>query len=122
VPIVDKRRTKTTLLMDNDQVMIMGGLRSKETRITKSKVPLLGDLPLLGFLFSADDVQKLNSELLVFISPHIRDDIPMTDSQKARLKQTRALPPVEINTTPRLEFKLMQSASDAVNNTIQPKK
>jgi type II secretory pathway component GspD/PulD (secretin) len=122
VPIVDKRRAKTTLLMDNDQVLVMGGLRKKETRITKNKIPLLGDLPLLGFLFSSDDVQVVHSELLVFISPHIRDGVPLTDYQKGRLQQSQNLPAVEIDTTKRLEHQLMQSASDTVNNTIQPKK
>jgi type II secretory pathway component GspD/PulD (secretin) len=122
VPIVDKRRTKTTLLMDDNQVLIMGGLRQKETRITKNKIPLLGDLPLLGFLFSSDNVQELNSELLVFISPHIRDEVALTDYQKTRMKQVKDLPAVEIDATQRLEFELMKSASDAVSNTIQPKK
>jgi type II secretory pathway component GspD/PulD (secretin) len=122
VPIVDKRRAQTTLLMDDNQVLVMGGLRKKETRITKNKIPLLGDLPLLGFLFSADNSQEIHSELLVFISPHIRDSVPLTDYQKARIQQVKDLPTVEIDTIRRLEFELMQSASDAVNNTIQPKK
>lgn len=120
VPIVDTRRAKTTLLMDDDQVLVMGGLRKKETRITKNKVPLLGDLPLLGFLFSSDDIQEMHSELLVFISPHIRDQIPLTDYQKGRLQQSRDLPAVEIDTKPRLEHQIMQSAAEAVNNAIQP--
>jgi type II secretory pathway component GspD/PulD (secretin) len=122
VPIVDKRRTKTTLLMDDNQVLIMGGLRQKETRITKNKIPLLGDLPLLGFLFSADNVQQLHSELLVFISPHIRDKAALTDYQKTRMQQVNDLPAVEIDATQRLEFELMRSAADAVSNTIQPQK
>jgi type II secretory pathway component GspD/PulD (secretin) len=122
VPIVDKRRTKTTLLMNNDQVLIMGGLRQKETRTTKNKIPLLGNLPLLGFLFSADNTQVIHSELLVFIAPHIRDEVPLTEYQKSRIQQVKELPAVEIDTTKRLEFELMESASDAIDNAILPKK
>jgi hypothetical protein len=67
-------------------------------------------------------VQELNSELLVFISPHIRDEVALTDNQKTRIQQVKDLPAVQIDTTQRPEFQLMKSASDAVSNTIQPKK
>ena len=52
VPVIDKREATTTLLMDDGQVVVMGGLRQQNTQITKDQVPLLGDLPLIGFIFS----------------------------------------------------------------------
>ncbi|MCK5173669.1 MAG: type II secretion system protein GspD, partial [Planctomycetes bacterium] len=48
VPIVDRRRVSTKLLMEDGQVVVIGGLRSKEVRINRDKVPLFGDLPLVG--------------------------------------------------------------------------
>ena len=71
VPIIDTRRAKTTLLMEDGQVVVIGGLRSKTRRTNIDKVPVLGDLPLIGFLFSNDNIELENSELLVFLSPHI---------------------------------------------------
>ncbi|MHC4792490.1 MAG: type II secretion system protein GspD, partial [Planctomycetota bacterium] len=92
VPVVDRRNTKTTLLMADGQVLVMGGLRQKETTLTQSKVPLLGDLPLVGFLFSNDKTVVKNSELLVFISPHIYGDGPLGDEQMERFNELRNVP------------------------------
>ena len=71
VPIIDTRKAKTTLLMEDGQIMVMGGLRKKETTINKKQIPLLGDIPLIGFLFSQNEKKINNSELLVMLSPHI---------------------------------------------------
>jgi len=73
VPVVDSRSAKTTLLMNDGEVLVLGGLRKKEVRISEDKVPLLGDIPLVGALFSYDKTEVKNSELLVFISPHIKN-------------------------------------------------
>jgi type II secretory pathway component GspD/PulD (secretin) len=71
VPIIDKREASTTLLMDDGQIVVMGGLRRQDTQIIKYQVPLLGDLPLIGFIFSNNRKVTENSELLVLLSPHI---------------------------------------------------
>lgn len=92
VPIVEKRNAKTKLLMDDGQVLVMGGLRTKEATLTKSKVPLLGDLPLVGFLFSNDKTVVKNSELLVFISPHIYGDGPLDDEKMEKFNELRNVP------------------------------
>ncbi|GAG75215.1 unnamed protein product, partial [marine sediment metagenome] len=79
VPIVDKRRAGTTLLMEDGQVVVMGGLRRKETRLTKNKVPLFGDLPVIGFLFANNKEEVNHSELVVLISPHIYKGEPVPE-------------------------------------------
>jgi type II secretory pathway component GspD/PulD (secretin) len=71
VPIINKREASTTLLMDDGQIVVMGGLRRQDTQIIKYQVPLLGDLPLIGFIFSNNRKVTENSELLVLLSPHI---------------------------------------------------
>ena len=71
VPIINKRQASTTLLMDDGQIVVMGGLRRQDTQIIKYQVPLLGDLPLIGFIFSNNRKVTENSELLVLLSPHI---------------------------------------------------
>ena len=92
VPNVDKRSAKTTLLMEDDEVVIMGGLKRKETTITKKKVPLLGDLPLVGFFFTSNKTRIKNTELLVFISPHIYKGEPISDEAMAKFKEIKDRP------------------------------
>ena len=102
VPIIDERMVSTTLLLEDSQVVVMGGLRRKETTITQDKVPLFGDLPLIGFLFSNDKTVVKDSELLVFLSPHIyTDKFAPNARQMQRFNELRDAPPIEINTEDR---------------------
>ena len=71
VPVIDTRQNTTSLLLNDGQVVIMGGLRRREKTLQVTKVPLLGDLPLLGNLFRTKHNILLNSELVVLLSPHI---------------------------------------------------
>jgi len=92
VPIIDKRQAETTLLMEDGQVIVMGGMRKKETRHSRDQIPLLGDLPLIGILFATDNMVVRHSELLVFISPHIYKGQPVTDEQFERFNEIRNKP------------------------------
>ncbi len=71
VPIIDTRRAKSNLLLRDGEVVIMGGLRRKEKSALREQVPILGELPIIGLLFGRDKEVIINSELVVFISPHI---------------------------------------------------
>ncbi len=95
VPVVNTRSAMTTLLMEHDQVVVVGGLKKKETRISNDKVPLLGDLPLVGFLFSDDKTVIKNSELLIFISPHISIDGTPSEEEMKRYNELRDAPMLE---------------------------
>jgi len=71
VPIVDTRRAKSDLLLKNGQVVILGGLRRQEKTKEVKQVPIIGDIPLLGLLFKRTDIVMKNSELVIFLSPHV---------------------------------------------------
>ena len=73
-PIIETRRTNTTLRVQDGQTIIMSGLRKSEPSVVESKVPLLGDIPLIGLLFRKVDTDVVESELGVFITPHIYTD------------------------------------------------
>ena len=105
-PVVDTRSAESTLLLEDGQVVVMGGLRRKETRTQKEQVPLLGDIPVLGFFFSSNNVEVHNSELLVFISPHIYRDEPLTDEQLSRYNKLRGKPLLSLpdDTDPAIEL------------------
>jgi type IV pilus assembly protein PilQ len=55
-------------------------------------VPLLGDLPLIGFLFANNKEEIQHSELVVFISPHIYKGEPLPEEQMAKFKELREKP------------------------------
>ena len=92
VPKVDTRSAKTTLLMEDGQIVIMGGLRKKEKQITRNQVPLLGDLPLIGFLFASNKEVTKNSELIVMISPHIQNGNGLNDKEMKKFNELKNMP------------------------------
>jgi type IV pilus assembly protein PilQ len=94
VPIIDTRKAKTTLLLQDGQVVIMGGLRKKETTNQVSQIPIIGDLPLVGMLFRNTQKTVKNSELLVFMSPHIYKGEPVSEEQRERFDILRNKPPL----------------------------
>ena len=70
----NKRSIKTTVLVANDDMLVLGGLIDEDVQITQSKVPVLGSIPVLGRLFRFDKTKKLKRTLMVFIHPTIIDD------------------------------------------------
>jgi type II secretory pathway component GspD/PulD (secretin) len=100
VPVIDKREATTTLLMDDGQVVVMGGLRRQDTQITKDQVPLLGDLPLIGFIFANNHKVVQNTELLVLLSPHINENEPVPAEAMARFKEFKNRPVLSLPAEP----------------------
>ncbi len=70
-PTTTKRSTKTTVVVKDNQTVVIGGLMEEREEETVNKVPLLGDIPLLGWLFKNKTVEKRKTNLLVFLTPHI---------------------------------------------------
>jgi len=69
-----KRTANTTVVVQDQQTVVIGGLMSDEYTTTRTKVPVLGDLPLLGALFRTSDVQKRKKNLLLVLTPHVIRD------------------------------------------------
>lgn len=67
------KRVETTAMVENGGTMIVGGIYVEENRTGADKVPLLGDLPLVGNLFKHQIKRKNRRELLIFITPRIVD-------------------------------------------------
>lgn len=91
IPIIDTRKAKSNLLLRDAEVVIMGGLRRKETTKSREQVPILGDIPLIGLLFGRDAIHTINSELIVFISPHIYKGQPPPPEKMEKLDYARNL-------------------------------
>ena len=83
-----KREITTTVMAMDGQTVVLGGLMEDTVTHDKSKVPLLGDIPLIGFLFKSQTSSVTKNNLLVFITPHvIRDPSDFAEVNKAKIEQ-----------------------------------
>jgi len=71
LPQLTTRQSTTEVNVREGQTLVLGGLRQQEMGNTVTKVPFLGDLPVLGFLFKHEEEVVKNSVLTIFITPHI---------------------------------------------------
>ena len=90
--IFDRRETTTKVSVKNGQTIVLSGiLRDEESEITR-KVPFLGDIPLLGALFTSRDKETTRTELLAFITPTVvndpsENDTNFNESERQRLEE-----------------------------------
>jgi general secretion pathway protein D len=96
-PTLDERRIKSTVSVDSGESVALGGLISNSVTKTRSAIPLLGEIPVLGALFRNDDNTTLRTELLVLIEPRIingADDArAATDELERRMQDIAPIPP-----------------------------
>ena len=72
--ITNKREIETTVLVDNNQIIVLGGLIDEDVQEVVSKVPILGSIPLLGKLFQSSSTTTSKKNLMVFLKPTILID------------------------------------------------
>jgi len=70
-PAIDTKQVSTEVLVENGGTVVIGGIYTQEERSTTNKVPVLGDLPYVGFLFKNNTKTDDRRELLIFITPRI---------------------------------------------------
>ncbi len=68
---VTQRKANTTVVVRDGDSVVIGGLQKTSSRDSRSKIPLLGDLPILGNLFKYSNSQEQRSDLLLFLTPHL---------------------------------------------------
>ena len=80
-PVINTSQIKTSVLVHSGSILVLGGLADHQQKLQRSKVPILGDIPLIGHLFSYTnhDVQK--KDLMVFLKPVIIDDSKQLNAQ-----------------------------------------
>lgn len=77
IPSILARRVQTDVELRSGQTLAIGGLLDNSMLTDVDKIPLLGDLPLLGFLFRSENIRQNRSELLVLVTPYILDPTAM---------------------------------------------
>jgi general secretion pathway protein D len=70
-PNIDKRSANTVVVTPDGQTVVVGGLISNQKSSNDTKVPFLGDIPLLGQLFKFSAKSNQKTELIIFLTPHI---------------------------------------------------
>jgi pilus assembly protein CpaC len=71
IPALLSRRAQTTIELQDGQTFAIAGLMDQSMTTNVSKVPLLGDIPILGSLFSSEEIQQNRTELLVLVTPEL---------------------------------------------------
>lgn len=74
IPSINKKQVTTTVLVENGGTVVIGGVFTQDIQETDQKVPLLGDIPLIGWLFKNNNKIDNKKELLIFITPKILKD------------------------------------------------
>jgi type IV pilus assembly protein PilQ len=75
VPQIDTREINTSVLVDNGQTVVLGGIYEVNKSNTMTKVPGLGDIPGIGVLFRKTSRTNTKAELLIFVTPRILSDM-----------------------------------------------
>lgn len=111
VPIEEKRSAKTTLRTTDNRTIFIGGLRRADNTTDIRKVPVLGDVPVFSFLFRNNTINKINTELLVFLTCRVIDEAlpPLTDEQQVEYER--------LDNTPRVP----NSQRDLFHSLVKPK-
>lgn len=73
-PAIDTKRIKTQVRVNNGETLVLGGIFDGSENSTVSKVPLFGDIPVLGNLFKTTGKERSKTELIIFITPRIIDE------------------------------------------------
>ncbi len=88
-PTTTKRSTKTSVLVKNGDTVVIGGMMQETFSTSESQVPLLGDIPLLGYLFKYKSISRKKTNLLIFLTPNIikepKDLANVSEKQKKRM-------------------------------------
>ena len=92
--ITNKRSIETTVIADDGEIIVLGGLIEQTSAVSASQVPFLGDLPGVGRLFQSEGVTNSRTNLMVFIRPTVvrdSEDVRMTTSQRYRYIRAQEL-------------------------------
>lgn len=113
--VTNKRSIESTVLVDDGRIIVLGGLIQDDVQDGQDKVPLLGDIPLLGGLFRYDTRHRVKTNLMVFLRPYVLKDAEssttLTDSRYSyirdqqdvtRLSQHAILPDMPVPQLPSL--------------------
>ncbi len=81
-PNLFRRSVSTTVRIDDGKTLVLGGLLRSDEQVAHKKVPILGDIPILGYLFKSTKKVKIQTNLVIYITPRIIDEDSYVDLEK----------------------------------------
>ena len=103
-PVTRKRSIETNVLVDDGNIIVLGGLVQEELTDGTEKVPILGDIPVLGYLFRYDTRRRQKTNLMLFLRPYVIRD--SEDSYSLTLDRYDMMRQLEQETQPEPHFAL----------------
>jgi type IV pilus assembly protein PilQ len=82
IPSIDTKNINTMVTVNNGQTVVLGGVYEIESKDDLSKIPLFGDIPLLGNLFKHSSKNEAKGELMIFITPYIIEEADLDETGK----------------------------------------
>ena len=117
VPEINKREAKSSVAVQDQSTIVLGGLIKETKTVTETKVPFLGDIPLLGHLFKSKNNGKTRDELIVFIRPTVmRTDAQAVAEAHRRARLLRAGDELELER--RFESAVPGASSSELTNEV----
>jgi general secretion pathway protein D len=119
-PTTTIRSASTTVMVQNHRTAVVGGLMSSDAENSRTGVPFISDIPVLGNLFSDNSREMIKQNLLVFLTPHIirtREDLQALALDE-RQKYVRTLGRTEVNNMPPSQFEQMYQPT--FNRAVSP--
>jgi general secretion pathway protein D len=123
--ITDMRSIDSTVLVDDGRIIVIGGLIQDTMQDGVDKVPVLGDIPLIGHLFRSEKRKRMKTNLMVFLRPHVLRDTSSSDvltgerydfirqkQAEFRMQPHFALPDMQMEPLPELVNKPPQPAQN----------
>ncbi|MFW5858849.1 MAG: secretin N-terminal domain-containing protein [Planctomycetota bacterium] len=86
LPQVSSKRIKSSIMVADGETAVIGGILSNSTEETESRIPLLGSIPVLGYLFRNHDEQTVQRDLTIFVTPRIIELSDQDDLEDAKLR------------------------------------
>jgi type II secretory pathway component GspD/PulD (secretin) len=90
IPQVNKTEVETTVMVEDGTTIVLAGLRKDDKAHIKKGVPILGDLPFVGKLFSSEDDSMTSTEIVIFITPHIMNGKESYKESNGSIKPSKA--------------------------------
>ncbi len=90
-PTIAKREVTTTVSVEDGHTIVIAGLTREDERRAERRVPFLGRIPILGWLFRSEESISERTDLLIFVTPHVVDNMADADRRRAVLESRTGL-------------------------------
>ena len=118
-PIIQKREAQTTVTVKDGETIVLAGLIEELSERRDMKVPLLGDIPLIGGLFRSETETRIRRELLIVLTPHVVSSNGSNDLAERTRKLIQDLP-LDPKTIEQIQRGNLDASGDDFDASFEP--